>query len=51
MSEVPLSEMFGYANDIRSATQGRGSYSMEFHSYRVLPGSLAEALKEQMAGV
>jgi elongation factor G len=51
MSEVPLSEMFGYANDIRSATQGRGSYSMEFHSYRILPGSLAEALKEQMAGV
>ncbi|MCW2998372.1 MAG: fusA [Solirubrobacterales bacterium] len=45
MSEVPLSEMFGYANDIRSATQGRGSYSMEFHSYRILPNALAEALR------
>jgi elongation factor G len=49
-SEVPLSEMFGYANDIRSATQGRGNYSMEFHSYRVLPNSLAEALRAEMSG-
>ena len=45
-SEVPLSEMFGYANDLRSATQGRGGYSMEFHSYRILPAGLAEAMRE-----
>jgi elongation factor G len=45
MAEVPLSEMFGYANDIRSATQGRGNYSMEFLKYAILPGSLAEALR------
>ena len=51
MSEVPLSEMFGYANDIRSATQGRGSYSMEFHAYRILPNALAEALRAEIAGV
>jgi elongation factor G len=50
MSEVPLSEMFGYANDLRSATQGRGNYTMEFHSYRVLPNSLAEALRAEMTG-
>ncbi len=51
MSEVPLSEMFGYANDIRSATQGRGSYSMEFHSYRILPNALAEALRADTVAV
>ncbi len=49
MSEVPLSEMFGYANDIRSATQGRGGYSMEFHSYRILPAGLAEAMRDGTA--
>jgi elongation factor G len=51
MSEVPLSEMFGYANDIRSATQGRGSYSMEFHAYRILPNALAEALRADTVAV
>jgi elongation factor G len=40
--EVPLSDMFGYATDIRSLTQGRGSFSMEFSRYAPLPKNLAE---------
>ena len=43
-SEVPLSEMFGYATDLRSATQGRATYSMEFHKYKEVPGNLADAI-------
>ncbi|MBA3946459.1 MAG: elongation factor G [Herpetosiphonaceae bacterium] len=39
---VPLSNMFGYATDLRSSTQGRASYSMEFHHYAPLPNSIAE---------
>ena len=40
-SEVPLAEMFGYATDLRSATQGRATYSMEFYKYKQLPDNLA----------
>jgi len=43
---VPLSEMFGYATELRSATQGRASYSMEFDHYDKVPASVAEAIKE-----
>ena len=43
-AEVPLSEMFGYATDMRSATQGRASFSMEFEKYREVPDNVAEAL-------
>jgi elongation factor G len=43
-AEVPLSAMFGYATDLRSMTQGRANYSMEFHHYQQLPTSLAEEL-------
>ncbi len=43
-SEVPLAEMFGYATDLRSATQGRATYSMEFHKYKEVPGNLADAI-------
>ncbi len=41
---VPLSEMFGYATDLRSRTQGRGQYSMEPHSYAEIPKSIAEKI-------
>jgi len=43
-AEVPLSEMFGYATDLRSATQGRASYSMEFANYAEAPKNVANAV-------
>ncbi|MCA2016841.1 elongation factor G [Vibrio tritonius] len=43
-AKVPLSEMFGYATDLRSATQGRASYSMEFSEYAEVPKNVADAI-------
>jgi len=43
-AEVPLSEMFGYSTDLRSATQGRATYSMEFTKYSEAPANVAEAI-------
>jgi elongation factor G len=43
-AEVPLAEMFGYATDLRSATQGRATYSMEFSKYFEAPANIAEAV-------
>jgi elongation factor G len=42
--EVPLAEMFGYATDLRSATQGRATYSMQFEKYNEVPAAIAEAI-------
>jgi len=46
-AEVPLSEMFGYATDLRSATQGRATYSMEFVKYAEAPKSVSDAVVTQ----
>lgn len=43
-AEVPLSEMFGYATDLRSATQGRATYTMEFEKYKEVPANIAEGI-------
>ncbi|OGY62236.1 MAG: translation elongation factor G [Candidatus Harrisonbacteria bacterium RIFCSPHIGHO2_01_FULL_44_13] len=45
-SKVPLSEMFGYATSLRSMTQGRGSFTMEFSHYEEVPNSVAQLIKE-----
>jgi elongation factor G len=43
-ARVPLAEMFGYATDLRSMTQGRASYSMELSHYAEVPANLAQEL-------
>ncbi len=47
---VPLSEMFGYATDLRSNTQGRATYTMQFEGYEEVPPSIAEKIIEQRTG-
>ncbi|MBQ85539.1 MAG: elongation factor G [Gammaproteobacteria bacterium] len=49
-AEVPLSEMFGYATDLRSATQGRATYTMEFLKYAEVPAKIAESIIDRSAG-
>jgi elongation factor G len=41
---VPLAEMFGYVNELRSMTQGRAMYTMEFHQYQEVPRNVAEEI-------
>jgi elongation factor G len=48
-AEVPLSEMFGYIGDLRSATSGRGQFSMEFAHYASCPRQIVEKVKEKIA--
>ena len=50
-AEVPLSGMFGYSTDLRSATQGRANFSMEFSKYEAVPAALAEELVAKATGV
>jgi elongation factor G len=47
--EVPLAEMFGYATDLRSATQGRATYSMQFEKYNEAPANIAEAIIKKVS--
>ncbi|WP_104638210.1 elongation factor G [Helicobacter bizzozeronii] len=47
---VPLVEMFGYSTDLRSATQGRGTYSMEFDHYGEVPANIAKEIVEKRKG-
>jgi elongation factor G len=49
-SHVPLAEMFGYVNELRSMTSGRASYSMEFSHYAEVPRSVAEEVKAKSSG-
>ena len=50
-AQVPLAEMFGYATDLRSLTQGRASYSMQFHSYQDMPQSIADEVVAARKGI
>jgi len=49
-AKVPLSEMFGYATDLRSNTQGRATYTMQFESYDEVPPNIGEKIVEQRTG-
>jgi elongation factor G len=48
--KVPLSEMFGYATDLRSLSQGRSSYSMQFSAYEQAPKNVSEEIVAKAAG-
>jgi len=50
-AQVPLSEMFGYATDLRSRTQGRATYTMQFDSYQETPASVQEEIVARIRGV
>jgi elongation factor G len=47
-AQVPLSQMFGYATSVRSATQGRATFTMQFHAYAEVPNSIAEEIKAKV---
>ena len=49
-AQVPLAEMFGYATDLRSRTQGRATYTMQFDSYQQVPMSIAEEITARVRG-
>jgi len=49
-AQVPLADMFGYATDLRSRTQGRATYTMQFHSYAEVPESIAKEIVAKATG-
>ena len=49
-AQVPLSEMFGYSTDLRSRTQGRATYTMQFHSYQQVPDVIATEIVKRVRG-
>jgi elongation factor G len=49
-AQVPLSEMFGYATDLRSRTQGRATYTMHFDSYQQMPAGVQEEIVTRVRG-
>jgi elongation factor G len=49
-AQVPLAEMFGYATDLRSRTQGRATYTMQFHSYQEVPGAVSKEIIARVTG-
>jgi elongation factor G len=49
-AQVPLSDMFGYATDLRSRTQGRATYTMQFHSYQQVPKAIADEIIARVRG-
>jgi elongation factor G len=49
-AKVPLSEMFGYSTDLRSRTQGRAVYTMQFRAYEQVPKSVADEIVAKMGG-
>ena len=49
-AQVPLSEMFGYATDLRSRTQGRATYTMQFHSYQQVPEGISREIVARVRG-
>ena len=49
-ASVPLSEMFGYATDLRSNTQGRATYTMQFDRYEEVPATIADEVVESRTG-
>jgi len=49
-AEVPLSDMFGYSTDLRSKTQGRATYSMQFHSYQATPKNVQDEIVARVTG-
>jgi elongation factor G len=49
-AQVPLSEMFGYATDLRSRTQGRATYTMQFHSYQQVPENISKEIVARVRG-
>ena len=49
-AQVPLADMFGYSTDLRSRTQGRATYTMQFHSYNQVPESISKEIIARAQG-